>query len=147
MDFWSFFRDVSDENEGFRQFHSAVGRLYENYTHFHPMVLKLELLRCTAERTATICGEKTATGALKVTMRAALLSQIPLNCNSVIKNFYDVALKNEENEENFEGDCPVCLCRERCMCSQYFYQTNRLVIFFYLIFCLRGDTQMTAYAP
>ncbi|XP_022915785.1 anaphase-promoting complex subunit 2 [Onthophagus taurus] len=125
-DFWAHFNDVSDENEGFRRFYKAVESLYVNYSHFKTTLAKLNALRIQGNENDLIYGEKNAEDAFKLIIRSCLLSELPLNCQKVIKNFYEVALKNEGIE--FSKSCSVCLSCNGCECLQHFYETNKILI-------------------
>lgn len=75
-----------------------------------------------------VYGESNLKDALKLILRAALLSQFPTDRNENIHNFYKIALRMEDNQDQNHGEkfCQACLFEnEKCTCAQYFYETNR----------------------
>lgn len=97
---------------------------------------KVNLMRECNECTSDIYHEKNAVDALKLVIRATLLSQLPVEHSCTIENFYETALKKEELRANgyHEENCRYCFADiAGCTCISSFYDTNRYVYFFLLI--------------
>lgn len=127
-EFWSYFPKPLDCNEGFVKFYECVELLYNCYMQFSQLMIKLDLLRSYADIKTPIYNEKTAVDALKLIIRAVLLSQLPTTHKYIIENFYKTALKKEENKNNdsFDETCAICLLNNNeCSCLNNFYETNR----------------------
>lgn len=130
VEFWSYFQKPLDSNNGFMKFTKAVDLLYKCYLKFLPSMAKLDLLQKNAGLHNSIYNEKNAHDALGLSIRAILLSQLPVSHKTIIEHFYETALKKEENKniENHGDDgCTVCLLNNEneCACLHNFYETNR----------------------
>lgn len=125
VEFWSYFQQPTDSNDGFLKFYRAVEFLYKCYFQFSSSMAKLDLIQRDVKLRNSVYNEKSALDAFKLSMRAALLSQLPISHKTIIENFYETALKKEENK-NEEEACKVCLLNNNeCTCLQNFDVTNR----------------------
>lgn len=128
VDFWSYFQKPLDSVDGFLKFYKAVNMLYKCYFQFSPVMAKLDLLQEEENREKYIYGKRSAVQALKVGIRAALLSKLPVSHKTIIENFYETALKKEEKKdvEAVNEVCGICALNDNeCLCLQNFYDTNR----------------------
>lgn len=128
VEFWSCFQKPLDSKDGFLKFYKAVELLYNCYAAFSHIMIKLDLLRKYADVKQPIYNEKSAVDALKLIIRSILLSQLPVSHKTIIENFYETALRKEENKNNESMDemCGVCvLTVTECTCLHNFYETNR----------------------
>lgn len=125
VEFWSYFEQPADSNDGFLKFYRAVEFLYKCYFQFSSSMAKLDLLQRDMKLSNSVYNEKSALDAFKLSMRAALLSQLPISHKTIIENFYKTALRKEENK-NGDEVCKVCLLNiDECTCLQNFDLTNR----------------------
>jgi len=92
-EFWSRFSDRKTEIGGFEQFKDAVDYLYTTFTHFLPVLEKLEKLRVISRIHRVVYGEDTLLGTFKVIMTSTLLSQLPLTHQLITEDFYKVSFK------------------------------------------------------
>lgn len=126
--FWSFFTKPSSEYNGFQKFSEAVELLHTYYIHLSTVATKINLMRECNNHRVNIYNECDAVESLKVIIRATILSQLPLDHKSVIENFYELALRLEEqrNGSGSEVRCTVCAADiSKCSCTQCFANTNR----------------------
>lgn len=124
VDFWSYFEPPSDEFQGYVKFYKAVEYLYSSYLELSQVMNNIDLLSEPQEK---IYLEESSLEALKLMIRAALLAKLPSDNKQIIENFYEVALKQEENR-SYSGDeeCRVCrVAFNDCNCGENFYETNR----------------------
>ncbi|KAI4470800.1 anaphase-promoting complex subunit 2 [Holotrichia oblita] len=61
---------------------------------------------------------------------SALLSQLPLDYKKSVRHFYEVGLKYEENRGTESSDelCSNCGSNSNCICAQYFYEANSILL-------------------
>ncbi|KAJ8945964.1 hypothetical protein NQ318_016792 [Aromia moschata] len=124
-EFWSYFKKSENDNKGFKQFYNAVKSLYDCYKQLDHTISKLELFRQATQLEALVYNEKCVHDALRLILKATLLSQLNLDYQIVVMNFYETALKMEDAEEN-DGQCIICLQESlHCNCLHLFQETNR----------------------
>uniref|UniRef100_A0A1Y1LHN2 Uncharacterized protein n=1 Tax=Photinus pyralis TaxID=7054 RepID=A0A1Y1LHN2_PHOPY len=119
--FWAFFTTDINVGEGFGNFFKAVDYLYTFFTNHIHLIGNTSLL-CNSK---PIYNAENATDSLKLIIRATLLSQLPLNYNKIIEEFYETALKLENNDDTA---CPVCGNEPECSCLIYFHATNSKLV-------------------
>lgn len=132
-EFWLYFTKPKSQYNGFLHFVHAVNLLYDYYTQLTSVMNKVNLMRECNECKSDLYHEKNAVDALKLVIRATLLSQLPREHRSTIENFYETALKTEELRANGcqEENCRYCFADiGGCTCISSFYDTNRYVFFF-----------------
>ncbi|KAK5642898.1 hypothetical protein RI129_009065 [Pyrocoelia pectoralis] len=122
--FWSFFSIKSEASEGFSQFFKAVDLLYNYFSHHLDLMNNVSLL-CNNKQ---IYNSENSTDALKLIIRASLLSQLPSNYNKIIEEFYETALKLEGKDNTQNIACPVCRREQDCLCLTYFHNTNSKLV-------------------
>lgn len=123
--FWLYFNKTEGSNSGFQQFHTAVEMLFNHYVQFLNIINRLDILREKTQFKDLIYGEENAVNGFKLIIRATLLSQLPLDHNIIIEEFYETALKMEDTSIN-DKQCTVCVSEKtRCNCPQRFHDTNR----------------------
>lgn len=99
--------------------------LYKSYLKLAFAVTKLDLLQEEGHTKKLFYGKETATEALKLTIRAALLSTLPVSHKTIIEMFYETALRKEEKKD-VDKVCEVCVLDDnQCCCLHNFYATNR----------------------
>lgn len=119
--FWAYFSKSNASSSGFRQFYMAIEMLYTDFTEFLNLMFRLDTVRSKSGYNEPIYGEDSAVSALKLIVRATILAQFPVTQANIINEFYETALRIEDNSA-----CPVCLGEcTKCNCVQYFYETNR----------------------
>ncbi|KAJ8928110.1 hypothetical protein NQ314_019336 [Rhamnusium bicolor] len=107
-EFWSYFKKSENDNKGFQQFYNAVKSLYDCYKQLDHTISKLELFRQATQLDDLVYNENCVHNALKLILKATLLSQLNLDYQLVVMNFYETALKMEDTEEG-DGQCIICL--------------------------------------
>lgn len=130
VEFWSYFTKTQDEHSGFRLYAKAVEILYNYYIQFANIMANIDAMREYNGISTHIYNEKHAIDALKLIIRATLLAKLPVKHDNTIKNFYEIALRQEEGRENVADDetCKTCLLElAECNCIESFYETNRCV--------------------
>lgn len=128
VEFWSYFTKAADECLGFQQYTKAVQVLYDYYLQFANIMAKVDAMRECNRLDTHIYNEKNAIDALKLTIRATLLAQLPIEHKTIIENFYELALKMEEGRGNISIDetCKICTLEVvHCNCMHIFYETNK----------------------
>lgn len=106
----------------------AIEMLYTDFAEFLNLMFRLDAVRSSSGYNESIYGEDSAVSALKLIVRASILAQFPIKQTDIIGEFYETALKIEDN-----AACPVCMAEcTKCNCVQYFYETNRYQILFVL---------------
>lgn len=127
-EFWSYFKNNEHENKGFKQFYNAVKSLYDSYRQLEHTMRKLEMFRQATDIEEQVYNEKNVYDALKLILKATLLSQLNLDYQLVVMNFYEAALKTDDVDENNEGQCIICSQESlHCNCMHLFQETNRCV--------------------
>ncbi|CAH1101110.1 unnamed protein product [Psylliodes chrysocephalus] len=125
-EFWSYFKNNEHENKGFKQFYNAVKSLYDSYRQLEHTMRKLEMFRQATDIEEQVYNEKNVYDALKLILKATLLSQLNLDYQLVVMNFYEAALKTDDVDENNEGQCIICSQESlHCNCMHLFQETNR----------------------
>lgn len=124
-EFWSYFKNI-ENNKGFQHFYNAVKCLYDNYKQLDLNMQKLDMFKQATKLNDFVYNEACVHSALKLMLRATLLSQLNLNYQPIVSNFYEVVLKMEDVEETNDGKCTIC-CQEsvQCNCVHLFQETNR----------------------
>ncbi|XP_056634771.1 anaphase-promoting complex subunit 2 [Diorhabda sublineata] len=124
--FWSYFKSNEHESKGFIQFYNAVKSLFDSYRQLDNTMSKLELFREATYLNELVYNQKDMHNALKLILKATLLSQIHLDYQVIVMNFYKVALKMEDVDENNFGQCIICSQESlHCNCMHLFQETNR----------------------
>lgn len=127
-EFWSYFKKSENDNKGFKQFYNAVKSLYDCFKQLDHIITKLEMFRQATQLQDMVYNENSTYDALKLILKATLLSQLNLDYQVVVKNFYETVLTMEDAEEG-DGQCIICLQESRhCNCLHLFQETNRFVI-------------------
>ncbi|KAG5876105.1 hypothetical protein JTB14_013685 [Gonioctena quinquepunctata] len=140
-EFWSYFKNNEHENRGFKQFYNAVKSLYDSYRQLDHTMSKLGMFSQAADMKETPYNELGVRSALRLILKATLLSQLNLDYQTVVINFYEAALKMEDVEQGFDGQCIIC-SQERllCNCLHLFQETNRKLGDMVLLEPLVGQT-------
>lgn len=120
-EFWSYFKKTNNKVDGFGKFYKAVEVLYNYFIQYVCLMPRLNALREPNERNF-IYGESDAGEALKLIIRATLLSQLPVDHTKVIEDFYDTALNVEDTDGYLNERCVLCM---KDNCTDCFYDTNR----------------------
>lgn len=116
-EFWNYFKTPKDEHEGLTNFYKAISRLYNHYDSLLPLTVRLEKMRTTFNISKSIYNEETVVAALKLILRATILSQLPIDYKCVIENFYEVMLRFQDKGEADDDSVDVT----------EFDETNRFV--------------------
>lgn len=125
-EFWSYFTNSNGATKGFQQFYNAVKYLYDNYRQLDYDMQRLKMFKQATQLDDPIYNETCLESALKLILKATMLSQLNLEYQSVVLNFYECALKMEDIEENNDGKCTVCYQENiQCNCIYLFQETNR----------------------
>lgn len=125
-EFWSYFKNSNQETKGFQQFYNAVKCLYDNYRHLDHDMQKLNMFKEAMKLEDLVYNESCVHSALKLMLRATMLSQLNLQYQQIVMNFYECALKMEDIEALNDGKCLVCSQENlRCNCLHLFQETNR----------------------
>ncbi|CAG9856014.1 unnamed protein product [Phyllotreta striolata] len=125
-EFWSYFKHNEHENKGFKQFYNAVKSLYDSYRQLHNAILQLEMLKQATDIDVTMYNEDSLDDALKLILKSTLLSQLHLDYQLVVTNFYEAALKMEDVDVIKDGVCIICSQESlHCNCMHLFQETNR----------------------
>lgn len=88
--FWKKFVNTTNEAEGFELFKSAVDGLYVSLTEFLSLLKKLEYLE-QEDSEKTIFQADNILARFKLIVRSTLLSQLPLDHEHIIEQFYRIA--------------------------------------------------------
>lgn len=86
------------------------------------------MMRKKNQHNDPVKGQDNLKDALKLIIRSALLSQLPVGKKEIIRDFYEIALKMEVRCDFHDAEviCKGCGNNTReCCCSKNFYQTNR----------------------
>ncbi|CAG9840451.1 unnamed protein product [Diabrotica balteata] len=123
--FWLYFKVNEHESRGFKQFYNAVKCLHDNYIDLEQNVNVLEWFRNATLVSEPVYGEESVHDAYKHIFKATLLSQLQLDYQTVVMNFYSAALKMEDLDEVSDGQCIICSQdRLECNCMDLFTETN-----------------------
>ncbi|XP_031833211.1 anaphase promoting complex subunit morula isoform X4 [Nomia melanderi] len=150
--FWKKFTPNVDKQQGFEQFKSAVDGLYTRMTEFLPVLKRLEYLLQEDSVLHTTTTESDILNRFKLIVRSTLLSQIPLDYEYVVEQFYKIAFNvfcctdNSTQVTTSSNDylqCTGCYQEvEKCRCQQIvimFHETNRKLIELELLERLAGN--------
>lgn len=120
--FWAHFGEVENVYEGFKNFHNAITLLHQSYHQLLEYCRRLDMYRVTYNYRKTIYNETSSSNALKVILRASVLSQLPIEYKTTIEFFYKVVLC-------FEESCNECVyCKKpspECQCFFQFDNVNK----------------------
>lgn len=101
--FWDHFRLEDETDNGFYEFQLAVYELHNEYEKFQTLLKRLKGIR-------TICHFKNAANRNRndvvefdATLKAAMLSQLPVNFNKIAYSFYNVSFKVFANSHQDNG--------------------------------------------
>lgn len=124
-EFWSYFKNSSHEIKGFQQFYNAIKCLYDNYKLLDLNMQKLNMFKKATNLDDLVYKEPCVHSAMKLILRASLLSQLNLEYQPVVMHFYEAALKMEDIDE-VNGICIICAQESiSCNCLHLFQETNR----------------------
>lgn len=148
--FWKNFTITADGQRGFEHFKSAVDGLYTSLTEFLPLLKRLEYLIENEANRNTTSGNNVLSQ-FKLIVRSTLLSQLPLQYEHIIEQFYRIAFNVFCNADssthvtngNDSNQCMGC-CKEleKCQCQMIvfmFHETNRKLIELELLERLVGN--------
>ncbi|CAH1119635.1 unnamed protein product [Phaedon cochleariae] len=125
-EFWSYFSNNEQDNKGFQQFYNAVECLYDSYKQLEHSMRKLDIFRQATELEELVNSEKCLNKALKLIFKATLLSQLNLDYQTTVMSFYESALRMEDLDEGYNGQCIICSQESlHCNCMNLFKETNR----------------------
>lgn len=125
-EFWSYFKNVIPETNNFQQFYNAIKCIYDNYRLLDHIMQKLNMFKQATHLESSVYNEECAHSALKLMLRATMLSQLSSDYQQVVMHFYECALKMEDIEEINDGNCTVCSQDNiHCNCLYLFQETNR----------------------
>ncbi|CAG9761203.1 unnamed protein product [Ceutorhynchus assimilis] len=139
-EFWSHFEQ--SENKGLKQFYNAVKALYDNYQQLEKVIGKLIAFAKFAKVSQIPYQEKSLQNALKLSLKATLLGQLHVDYQTVTMNFYEIALKMEDSDENSSDAMCIGCAQEssNCNCLHLFQETNRKLGKMFLLEPLIGQT-------
>lgn len=124
-EFWSYFKNQDNENKKFELFFSAVKSVYKNYKELDNIISRLELLRKEIGVVEVPYNEPTIHDSLRLILRATLFSQLHVDYQTLVIEFYEMVLRMEDREEN-NTPCLICFQVEPyCNCFHSFEETNR----------------------
>lgn len=120
--FWNYFNSFQNECDGFKCFANSVNYLHNSYIEIAEsnQIKRLDMYRVMYKVSSKIHNENSILDALNVTLRATVLSQLPITYKKTIESFYKVALCLEEN---LSQKC--CCDLEECRCLNDFDIVNR----------------------
>ncbi|KAL2734441.1 anaphase-promoting complex subunit 2 isoform X2 [Vespula squamosa] len=149
--FWKKFVNITSEQEGFELFKSAVDGLYISLTEFLPLLKKLEYLE-QEDAEKTVLQADNVLLRFKLIVRSTLLSQLPLDHEYIIEQFYRIAFNVFCNSDNSSlhdssgsdaAQCGGCNQEiDKCQCQMIvymFHETNRKLIELELLERLVGN--------
>ncbi|XP_030745071.1 anaphase-promoting complex subunit 2 [Sitophilus oryzae] len=123
-EFWSYFKDHSDNKKGFELFYTAVDTLYNNYKRLNNIILTLDIFRQRTNLFEVPYNEKTIYNFLKLTLRSALFAQLQVDYQTITKDFYETALRMQDQNEIIML-CLICSQASAfCNCLNLFQETN-----------------------
>lgn len=146
--FWSKYIKTAEEVKGFQLFKSSVNDLYEAVSSFSPMLQRFTKLNSSCNDNKLIYGEKNLVLGFKQLVRATLLSQLPIDFQCIINQFYKISFNVFDNEyENSDmGEDIMCSgCGNEysdCNCAyivKVFHETNRKLVELQLLERLTGQ--------
>ncbi|XP_077299821.1 anaphase promoting complex subunit morula [Arctopsyche grandis] len=153
-EFWKVFLHEREEAiKGFELFESAVEDLYDVLSRFGPMLERLEKLYELCPEKKLLFGESDVIAGFKQIVRATLLSQLPLDFQHIIEDFYKISFnvfcfadtdsdQCELGEDMIHcGGCGYELENEcQCQCIIHvFHETNRKLVDLQLLERLTGQ--------
>ncbi|XP_015180363.1 PREDICTED: anaphase-promoting complex subunit 2 [Polistes dominula] len=149
--FWKKFINTTNEAEGFELFKSAIDGLYVSLTEFLPLLKKLEYLEQEESENTTFEADNVL-ARFKLIVRSTLLSQLPLDYEHIIEQFYRIAFNvfcysdNNSLHDSSGSDTSQCGgCNQeidKCQCQMIvymFHETNRKLIELELLERLVGN--------
>ncbi|KAF7402890.1 hypothetical protein HZH66_005157 [Vespula vulgaris] len=149
--FWKKFVNSTSEQEGFELFKSAVDGLYISLTEFLPLLKKLEYLE-QEDVEKIVLQTDNVLSRFKLIVRSTLLSQLPLDHEHIIEQFYRIAFNVFCNSDNSSlhdssgsdaAQCGGCNQEiDKCQCQMIvymFHETNRKLIELELLERLVGN--------
>ncbi|KAF7266110.1 hypothetical protein GWI33_020535 [Rhynchophorus ferrugineus] len=123
-EFWSYFKNHSAENKKFDLFFNAVKSVYNNYKELCNIMSRLELLRKEVNIVEVPYNELTVHDSLRLILRATLFSQLHVDYQTLVIEFYELVLRMEDREES-NTPCLICEVEPYCNCFHLFEETNR----------------------
>ncbi|KAI4472859.1 hypothetical protein M0802_016461 [Mischocyttarus mexicanus] len=150
--FWKKFVNTTSEPEGFELFKSAIDGLYVSLTEFLSLLKRLEYLE-QEDSEKTIFQADNVLARFKLIVRSTLLSQLPLDHEHIIEQFYRIAfnvfcysdnnssLQDSSGSDNSQcGGCNQEIDKCQCQMIVYmFHETNRKLIELELLERLVGN--------
>lgn len=146
--FWSKFTKVDEEVKGFQLFKSAVNDLFDSVSSFSAMLRRLTTLNNSCCDNKPIFGEKDVVLGFKLILRATLLSQLPLDFQVIINQFYKLSFNVFDNEYENSDMSEEVMCNgcwndySECNCAyivKVFHETNRKLMELQLLERLAGQ--------
>ncbi|XP_011153030.1 anaphase-promoting complex subunit 2 [Harpegnathos saltator] len=151
--FWKKFKNTEDSQQGFELFKTAVDDLYTSLTKFLPLLKRLEYLKQDKNDKDMLTTSSNIQAQFKLTVRATLLSQLPLCHECIVGHFYKIAFNvfcntdnlSQEKEETSLNEVQCTGCNqemEKCQCQMIvymFHETNRKLIELELLERLVGN--------
>lgn len=125
--FWAFFKKWGSEGAGFLQFHKAVDYLYQYFIELELIAENLEILRRNNGFSTPIYNNDCMQKAMALIIKSVLFSQLPIDHQQIIAEFYERVLKIIDPEDHTVplSHCDVCMESEYCVCSEIFSETNQ----------------------
>lgn len=135
-EFWVHFTKNDDDLKGFQIFERAINDLYNAVIEFSDILKRLQALNDVCSDNKLLFAEKNVILGFKQILRASLLSQIPLDYQVIIEQFYKIsfnAFDNEtvgnDSEMSEDTCCPGCdRLHSTCNCKfvmAMFHEVNR----------------------
>lgn len=156
-EFWRKFTTFCDDMEGFQRFKNAVKELYDNLYCFIPMLERLDKLNELCLPKKCIYGESYVMAGFKQLVRATLFSQLPLDFQHIVYNFYKISLNvfcfadeqaQRDSDQSDSADNDVSPCggctelKNECQCqyiARVFRETNKKLMDLQLLERLTGQ--------
>lgn len=95
--FWEKFKNTEDNQRGFELFKSAVDGLYTSLTKILPIFKKIDYLRQNKDAPN---GRNETEAQFRLIVRVTLLSQLPLDHEHIVEQFYKIAFNVFCNSDN-----------------------------------------------
>lgn len=94
-EFWKYFQDTEsiDNDRGFYQFQVAVYELHKNYGRFENIIQRLKMFKqmCRFQKLKNRTQDELEI--FDEMLKTALLSQLPVNFNTIVYSFYSISFK------------------------------------------------------